>query len=109
MTRSPSPLTGPWPARAMSLYCSLVAEDFEDAVVLAVNHSGDSDRTGAITGNILGATLGTGAIPQRWRETVELRGEILRIARDMVAVASVEGPDVDGGASKFEHASFERE
>lgn len=31
---------------------------------LAVNHDGDSDSTGAITGNILGAYLGQQAIPQ---------------------------------------------
>jgi ADP-ribosylglycohydrolase len=31
---------------------------FEEAVVLAVNHSGDSDSTGAIVGNICGALYG---------------------------------------------------
>ena len=41
-------------ALAISIYCSLVAkDDFKKGVLLAVNHSGDSDSTGAITGNIL--------------------------------------------------------
>jgi len=44
--------------------------------VLAVSHSGDSDSTGAITGNILGAMLGTVVIPQRWLEPLELRDVI---------------------------------
>jgi ADP-ribosyl-[dinitrogen reductase] hydrolase len=35
---------------------------------LAVKHSGDSDSTGSITGNILGALLGKGAIPEVWLE-----------------------------------------
>ena len=45
-------------ALGMSIYCALVATDFADGVVLAVNHGGDSDSTGAITGNILGTLLG---------------------------------------------------
>ena len=47
----------------------------------------------AITGNILGATLGMGAIPRRWLETIELRKEIFQIAQDMVAVVTAESPD----------------
>ena len=54
-------------------------------VRLAVNHSGDSDSTGAITGNILGALLGEDAIPEGWRERVELRDTILRLADDLFA------------------------
>ena len=38
----------------------------------AVNHSGDSDSTGAITGNILGVLLGHGALPPAWLERLEL-------------------------------------
>jgi ADP-ribosylglycohydrolase len=50
-------------ALAIALFCALTAPDFEDAVALAVAHAGDSDSTGAITGNILGALWGTDAIP----------------------------------------------
>lgn len=70
-------------ALAISVYCSLVAESFEKAIVLAVNHDGDSDSTGAITGNILGAMHGTGAIPERWLEPLELRPVIEAIASDL--------------------------
>lgn len=42
-------------ALGISTYCALKhQEDFRGAVVAAVNHKGDSDSTGAITGNILG-------------------------------------------------------
>ena len=47
----------------ISLYCALRhQDDFSAGVIAAVNHSGDSDSTGAVTGNILGALLGYAAI-----------------------------------------------
>jgi ADP-ribosylglycohydrolase len=68
-------------ALAISVYCSLrYPDDFEKAVVLAINHGGDSDSTGAITGNILGLLLGKKAIPGRWLENLELRELITTIA-----------------------------
>jgi ADP-ribosyl-[dinitrogen reductase] hydrolase len=60
-------------ALSISLYCALAAEgDFARGVLLAVNHSGDSDSSGSITGNILGSLLGKGGIPELWLEGVEL-------------------------------------
>jgi ADP-ribosylglycohydrolase len=82
-------LGGGWVAEealAISLYCALAfPNDFESAVLLAVNHSGDSDSTGAITGNLMGAILGEGAIPERWLDELELRPVIDRVADDLVA------------------------
>ena len=69
-------------ALAIGVYCALVARSFEHGVLLAVNHSGDSDSTGAITGNILGAALGAEAIPPRWLEELELADVIERLCRD---------------------------
>jgi ADP-ribosylglycohydrolase len=70
-------------ALAIALFCALRAEDFESGVVMAVNHDGDSDSTGAITGNILGAMHGVHAIPKRWLEPLELRAVIASIADDL--------------------------
>ena len=70
-------------ALAIAVYCALVADDFAAAVRLAVNHGGDSDSTGAITGNILGALWGVDAIPQPWLDGLELRETIARIAIDL--------------------------
>ncbi len=72
-------------ALAIAIYCSLVARSFRHGVVLAVNHDGDSDSTGAITGNILGTIHGLNAIPQEWLESLELRSEIAEIAEDLHA------------------------
>ncbi len=72
-------------AIAIAVYCSLVYKnDFRKAVCLAVNHNGDSDSTGAITGNILGAYLGIEGIPAEWREHVELKDEIITLANDLL-------------------------
>lgn len=72
-------------ALAISIYCSLVARNFRDGVILAVNHDGDSDSTGAITGNLLGAMLGVKAIPAEWLEPLELRDVITELAEDLYA------------------------
>ena len=71
-------------AFAISVYCaSAFPDDFRRAVLLAVNHGGDSDSTSAIPGNILGASLGVDAIPSVWLERLELRHEIETIAVDL--------------------------
>ena len=70
-------------ALAISIYCALVAKDFRDGIILAVNHDGDSDSTGSITGNLLGSTLGVGAIPAEWLEQLELRQVIQELADDL--------------------------
>jgi hypothetical protein len=56
--------------------------DFARGVRLAVNHSGDSDSTGAIVGNILGAVLGG-------MERVELRRVIEGIGEGLLAIGRV--------------------
>ncbi len=80
-------LGGGWVAEealAIALFCSLKYEDsFEDAVIATVNHDGDSDSTGAITGNIVGAALGYKKIPDYFKNNVELKDLILEIADDL--------------------------
>ena len=65
-------------------------EDAERAVRMAVTHTGDSDSTGSICGQILGAALGDEAIPARWVEAVELREVVIQIADDLWARAAGE-------------------
>jgi ADP-ribosyl-[dinitrogen reductase] hydrolase len=72
-------------ALAIGLYCALSAQDFEDGIILAVNHSGDSDSTGMITGSLLGAAAGVEAIPGRWLAVLELRNTIEALADDLAA------------------------
>ena len=84
-------LGGGWVAEealAIAVCCALSARDFADGVLLAANHSGDSDSTAAIAGNLLGAQLGEAAIPPAWLEGLELRREIERLACDLHAIAA---------------------
>lgn len=65
---------------AIAVYCCISRKTFEDAVVAAVNHSGDSDSCGAIAGNIMGALHGVDAIPEHFLLDLELRNTIEDIA-----------------------------
>lgn len=72
---------------AIAVYCSLkYTNDFTKALRLAVNHSGDSDSTGAVCGNILGAYLGVQSIPEQWINQVELSDLIIKLADKLLRV-----------------------
>jgi ADP-ribosylglycohydrolase/protein-tyrosine phosphatase len=70
-------------ALAIGVYCALKAQDFRKGILMAVNHDGDSDSTGSITGNLLGTMLGLNAIPQEWLNGLELREVIEELANDL--------------------------
>ena len=79
-------------ALAIATYCSLrYNNSFSDGIIAAVNHNGDSDSTGAITGNILGSLLGYDSIETKWKVNLELSDFILEIADDL----SNENPFLD--------------
>lgn len=68
----------------IAIYCSLKYQnDFSAGVIAAVNHSGDSDTNGAVTGSILGALLGYDAIDEKWKKNLELADVILEMADDL--------------------------
>lgn len=70
---------------AMAIYAALsYPTDYLEAVCLAVNHSGDSDSIGGITGSIIGASLGYEAIPEELRSQVELEKEISELTTDLL-------------------------
>ena len=75
-------------ALAMAVYAALARPEpdhLRDALALAVTHSGDSDSTGSICGNILGAWHGETALPAELAFEVEGRGTILQLADDLVS------------------------
>ena len=68
-------------ALAIAAYCAIRhRDDFEACLAAAVNHSGDSDSTGAIAGNILGASLGERGIPEKFLTGLELQGTLRQLA-----------------------------
>ena len=69
---------------AIAIYCALKYQnDFSGAIIVSVNHKGDSDSTGAVTGNILGAMVGYDAIEDKWKKDLELHDVILELADDL--------------------------
>lgn len=80
-------------AWAISLFCAIRHIDsIHDAIVASVNHNGDSDSTGSITGNIMGAIYGYEEIKRQrlfcpndknFEDTIELAKIILAIADDL--------------------------
>lgn len=69
---------------AIAVYCALKYEkDFDKALIASVNHDGDSDSTGAVTGNILGTYLGWTAIPRKYTDHLELLVDLLQMAEDL--------------------------
>ena len=82
-------LGGGWVAEealAIAVFCALATGDPERAIRAAVQHSGDSDSTGSLAGQLVGAIGGEAAIPRRWADAVELREVVLTIADDLAAV-----------------------
>ena len=80
-------------AWAISLYCVIRhIDNMREAIIAAVNHDGDSDSTGSITGNIMGAIYGYEAIKRerlfcpygkKFEDTIELHNIILALADDL--------------------------
>ena len=70
-------------ALAIGIYCLLTAPDLHEGLRLAVAHGGDSDSTGAIAGNLLGAFHGPDAIPEGLLEGLEARDVIEQVATDL--------------------------
>jgi ADP-ribosyl-[dinitrogen reductase] hydrolase len=67
-------------ALAIAVTCAIGAPDFHDGVLAAVNHAGDSDSTGTIAGNLLGAIGGTRQLPPGWLSAIEL-GDVIAAQR----------------------------
>lgn len=76
---------------AIAIFCVMrYIEDFEKCICCAVNHDGDSDSTGAVAGNIIGAILGYLAIPNKYTENLELHDVLVSVADDLGGFSSSE-------------------
>ena len=71
---------------AGAFYASLAnQDDFDTAMITAVNHSGISAAVGAIAGAIMGARLGEDALPEFYLESLECTDVPRTLAADMAA------------------------
>ena len=70
---------------AGAIYAALLCEeDFDNAMIIAVNHSGRSAAVSALTGAILGARLGEQALPDFYMEGLEIADVLRTLADDLV-------------------------
>jgi ADP-ribosyl-[dinitrogen reductase] hydrolase len=79
-------------ALAIAVACALTAgapgpkwSTPAEALLLAASHSGDSDSTAAIAGNLLGATWGLAAFPQQWLGAIDVRRIVTELVTDAYA------------------------
>ena len=89
-------------ALAIGVYAALSYPDkgqATDALSFAVSHGGDSDSTGSICGNILGALHGETWLPAELAFQVEGRGAMLELADDFIYAIR------DGATPKSEYMS----
>lgn len=70
-------------ALGIALICVRSESCFLPALRLAVNHGGDSDTTGSLVGQLIGARDGQGVLPSGLLERLELRDTITTIADDL--------------------------
>ena len=70
---------------AGAVYASLACrEDFDGAMIVAVNHSGRSAAVGCLVGAILGARMGEDALPEFYMECLEAAPILRELADDLV-------------------------
>jgi len=70
-------------ALAIAVCCALAADDARSALLASVNHSGDSDSTGAICGNLVGAVRGLEACPPEWASAPDVADIVTQVADDL--------------------------
>ena len=69
---------------AGAVYASIIhMANFDEAMIVSVNHSGRSGAVGAITGALLGARLGVEALPDFYLESLESGPYLREIANDL--------------------------
>jgi len=70
-------------ALAIAIYAGLASRNFQEGLSIAVTHSGDSDSTGAIAGNLLGLLYPEQVLAHPWRRQIECADLIQRMATDL--------------------------
>ncbi|UOZ08984.1 ADP-ribosylglycohydrolase family protein [Amycolatopsis sp. WQ 127309] len=88
-------------ALSMSVYVALTTTDADTALLASVNHSGDSDSTGSVCGNLVGAMYGEQALRRSWLDQLELRDVIVELADDALTEFGADAPDEDRWFARY--------
>jgi ADP-ribosylglycohydrolase len=79
-------------ALAIGIYASLAGRDYVETVRIAANHDGNSASTAAIAGQLAGTTLGAGAVPGAWVQSLDVCVPLLHQARQLLELGRSLGP-----------------
>ena len=83
--------TGPSCLAGAMYACLTCQNDFDTALITAVNHSGLSAAVGALTGAIMGAGLGAEALPEFYLESLSPAQALSELAKDLAQGALTSG------------------
>ena len=72
-------------ALAVAVACAVSGPDIETALLASINHDGDTDSTGSICGNLIGAMVGINSVPKRWIDDAAQSDLIRQVGADCVA------------------------
>ncbi|EMD28034.1 ADP-ribosylglycohydrolase family protein [Amycolatopsis azurea] len=88
-------------ALSIAVYVALTTTDANAALLASVNHSGDSDSTGSVCGNLVGAMYGEEALRTDWLEKLELAEVIGQLADDALAEFGGTAPGDDRWYTRY--------
>ncbi|GAB3704143.1 hypothetical protein GCM10027598_03860 [Amycolatopsis oliviviridis] len=88
-------------ALSMSVYVALATSDPNTALLASVNHSGDSDSTGSVCGNLVGAMYGEEELNTDWLAKLELAEVIGWLADDALAEFGGNAPGDDRWYTRY--------
>jgi ADP-ribosylglycohydrolase len=64
-------------ALAIAVYAASLSQSFQEVIVIAANHSGDSDSTASLAGQLFGAQHGLEALPHAWIRRLDVLDAVL--------------------------------
>lgn len=88
-------------ALAIALYAALVTDDPNEALLISVNHGGDSDSTASMCGNLVGALHGIDKIRPDWVERVQFRDVIDQMVDDWLVEAAPNAPKTQEWLTRY--------
>lgn len=76
-----------------SLWCTMTNDNYEDAVITAINLGDDTDTIGAITGAINAIIYGIESIPERWLEKLKKKDYIKSLSEEFINILNCQNKD----------------
>ena len=71
-------------ALAIGVYVAFRASSFEEALIIAANHEGDSDSTASIAEQLYGAWHGDSVLPKAWIEKLDIMEVMDRLVAEFM-------------------------